>query len=59
MNKNEKNDLVFKRELYPDDAKYSDDMNIDYCKYRLSALAKKIKSEYLKYKKSETRLINP
>ncbi len=54
-----------KRDLEPDVAigseviKYSEVLSMDYCGFRLKALAQKIKSECLKFKKAETRLTNP
>lgn len=37
----------------------SDLLKLDYCGFRLNSLAKKIKSEYLKFRKQEQRFINP
>ena len=39
--------------------KYSDILSMDYCGFRLKALAKKIKSECFKLRKADTHLINP
>ena len=45
--------------LNGENSQYSEPLAIDYCGFRLKSLAKKIKSECLKFKKPETRFINP
>ena len=37
----------------------TDILKLDYCGFRLNSLAKKIKSDYLKFRKQEQRFINP
>jgi len=37
----------------------SDNLEMDYCGFRLQSLAKKIKADYLKFRKQESRFINP
>ena len=58
MREKNKNGLESGIDLHDEDAKYTDSLNLDYCGFRLKSLAEKIKSG-LKFKKSETRFINP
>jgi len=45
-------------DIQTESSEYSDDLALDYCGFRLSSLAKKIKSEYFKFKKQNNRLMN-
>lgn len=50
MRENEKKAMTDKVNLHPFDTKDSDCIDLDYCKFRLNSLAKKIKSECLNLK---------
>lgn len=50
MRENEKNAIADKANSYSLDTKDSDYIDMDYCKFRLSSLAKKIKSKCLNLK---------
>lgn len=45
--------------LQQENIEYSNLLRLDYCGFRLNSLAKKIKSDYLKFRKQERRFINP
>ncbi|MBR2069782.1 MAG: hypothetical protein IJ877_08490 [Candidatus Gastranaerophilales bacterium] len=44
--------------LHEEISKYSESLTLDYCGFRLRALAKKIKSECMKLKKQEQKFLN-
>ncbi len=59
MRNQEKKDEQLQNILLENNAEYKELLALDYCGFRLNSLAKKIKSEYLKFKKMEQRLTNP
>ena len=59
MKNQENKDEQLQDILLQDNAEYKELLALDYCGFRLNSLAKKIKSEYLKFRKMEQRLINP
>ncbi len=59
MKENKKNTLLINEDIELNDTKYFDNSELDYCGFRLSFLANKIKSECLKSKKLELHFINP
>ena len=59
MKENKKNAVPLNDGIRADGIKYLDNSELDYCGFRLSSLANKIKSESLKSKRLEFHFINP
>ena len=59
MNEKSKNCLESEMILKQSEACLSNNVEMNYCDFRLKSLAKKIKADYLKFKKQEVRFINP
>lgn len=59
MRENNKYNTELKKTTDKSHTNYFDDANLNYYGFQLSSLAKKIKSECLKFKKLESHLIIP
>ena len=59
MGNQEKLSVELREVLRKENIECTDLLKLDYCGFRLNSLAKKIKSDYFKFRKQEHRFINP